>query len=63
MVEDELALLDKSINEFWNKFKSNLSDVSCQMVGLKDTYKDINKAFAGNLKLTCNTLFLLLFVF
>lgn len=47
MVEDELALLDKNINEFWNKFKSNVNDTSCQMVGLRDTYKDINKAFAG----------------
>ncbi|XP_036092693.1 kinetochore protein Spc25 isoform X3 [Rousettus aegyptiacus] len=45
MVEDELALLDKSINEFWNKFKSSVSDTSCQMMALRDTYKDINKAF------------------
>ena len=36
MVEDELALFDKSINEFWNKFKSTVSDTSCQMVGLRD---------------------------
>ncbi|XP_019583051.2 kinetochore protein Spc25 [Rhinolophus sinicus] len=49
LVEDELALLDKSINEFWNKFKGNVSDISCQMVGLRDTYKDINKAFAEKL--------------
>ncbi|KAM5327078.1 kinetochore protein Spc25 isoform 1-T1 [Glossophaga mutica] len=49
MVEDELALLDKNINEFWNKFKSNVSDTSCQMVGLRDTYKDINKALAEKL--------------
>lgn len=47
MVEDELALLDKSINEFWNKFKSSVSDTSCQMMALRDTYKDINKAFTG----------------
>ena len=47
MVEDELALLDKNINEFWNKFKSNVSDTSCQMVGLRDAYKDTNKALAG----------------
>ncbi|XP_068400043.1 kinetochore protein Spc25 isoform X2 [Eschrichtius robustus] len=46
MVEDELALFDKSINEFWNKFKSTVSDTSCQMVGLRDTYKDSIKAFA-----------------
>ncbi|XP_032956409.1 kinetochore protein Spc25-like [Rhinolophus ferrumequinum] len=49
LVEDELALLDKSINEFWSKFKGNVSDISCQMVGLRDTYKDINKAFAEKL--------------
>uniref|UniRef100_A0A671EIR2 Kinetochore protein SPC25 n=1 Tax=Rhinolophus ferrumequinum TaxID=59479 RepID=A0A671EIR2_RHIFE len=48
-LEDELALLDKSINEFWNKFKGNVSDIPCQMVGLRDTYKDINKAFAEKL--------------
>nr|XP_031307457.1 kinetochore protein Spc25 isoform X2 [Camelus dromedarius] len=49
MVEDELALFDKSINEFWNKFKSTVSDTSCQMVGLRDTYKDSIKAFAEKL--------------
>lgn len=49
LVEDELALLDKSINEFWNKFKRNVSDISCKMVGLRDAYKDINKAFAEKL--------------
>nr|XP_037857901.1 kinetochore protein Spc25 isoform X5 [Chlorocebus sabaeus] len=47
MVEDELALFDKSINEFWNKFKS--TDTSCQMAGLTDTYKDSIKAFAEKL--------------
>ncbi|XP_033279389.1 kinetochore protein Spc25 isoform X2 [Orcinus orca] len=49
MVEDELALFDKSINEFWNKFRSTVSDTSCQMVGLRDTYKDSIKAFAEKL--------------
>ncbi|XP_036176425.1 kinetochore protein Spc25 isoform X3 [Myotis myotis] len=49
MVEDELALLDKNINEFWNKFKSSVNDTSCQMVGLRDTYKDISKAFTEKL--------------
>ncbi|XP_032278513.1 kinetochore protein Spc25 isoform X2 [Phoca vitulina] len=44
MIEDELALFDKSINEFWNKFKSTVSDTSCGMVGLRDTYKDSIKA-------------------
>ncbi|XP_004674926.1 PREDICTED: kinetochore protein Spc25 [Condylura cristata] len=49
MVEDELALFDKTINEFWNKFKSTVSDTSCQMAGLRDTYKDSMKAFAEKL--------------
>lgn len=49
MGEDELALFDKSINEFWNKFKSTVSDTSCQMVGLREAYKDSVKAFAEKL--------------
>ncbi|KAK2507126.1 hypothetical protein MC885_004115 [Smutsia gigantea] len=49
MVEDELALFDKSINEFWNKFKSTVSDTSCQMAGLRDTYKDSIKALTEKL--------------
>ncbi|XP_008685296.1 kinetochore protein Spc25 isoform X2 [Ursus maritimus] len=49
MIEDELTLFDKSINEFWNKFKSTVSDTSCQMVGLRDTYKDSIKACAEKL--------------
>lgn len=53
MVEDELALFDKSINEFWNKFKSTVSDTSCQMAGLRDTYKDSIKALAGTKVATC----------
>uniref|UniRef100_A0A673U8R1 Kinetochore protein SPC25 n=1 Tax=Suricata suricatta TaxID=37032 RepID=A0A673U8R1_SURSU len=44
MIEDELAHFDKSINEFWNKFRSTVSDTSCQMMGLRDTYKDSIKA-------------------
>ncbi|XP_037687441.1 kinetochore protein Spc25-like [Choloepus didactylus] len=51
MIEVELALFDKSINEFWNKFKSAVSDTSCQMVGLRDTYKDSIKAFAEKLSM------------
>ncbi|XP_012506244.1 PREDICTED: kinetochore protein Spc25 [Propithecus coquereli] len=47
MVEDELVLFDKTINEFWNKFKS--TDTSYHMVGLRDTYKDSIKAFAEKL--------------
>ncbi|XP_007539372.1 kinetochore protein Spc25 [Erinaceus europaeus] len=51
MVEDELALFDKSINEFWNKFKGTVSDTSFQMVGLRDTYKDSIKIFTEKLSL------------
>ncbi|XP_037678859.1 kinetochore protein Spc25-like [Choloepus didactylus] len=51
MIEDELALFDKSINELWNKLKSVVSDTSCQMVGLRDTYKDSIKAFAEKLSM------------
>ncbi|XP_005393329.1 PREDICTED: kinetochore protein Spc25 isoform X1 [Chinchilla lanigera] len=49
MVEDELALFDKSINEFGNKFRNTLSDTPCQMVGLRDAYKDSVKALAEKL--------------
>lgn len=47
MVEDELALFDKSINEFGNKFRNTFTDTPCQMVGLRDSYKDSIKALAG----------------
>ncbi|XP_004577377.2 kinetochore protein Spc25 [Ochotona princeps] len=40
MVEDELSLFDKSINEFGSKFRSTLSDTPCQMVGLREACKD-----------------------
>lgn len=49
MIEDELAQFDKSINEFWNKFKSTANDTSCQIMGLKDAYKDSIKALAEKL--------------
>ncbi|EHB17922.1 Kinetochore protein Spc25, partial [Heterocephalus glaber] len=49
VVEDELALFDKSINEFGNKFKNTLSDTPCQMAGLRDAYKDSIKALAEKL--------------
>ncbi|XP_004375606.1 kinetochore protein Spc25 [Trichechus manatus latirostris] len=49
MIEDELGQFDKSINEFWNKFINTVSDTSCQMVGLRDAYKDSMKAFAEKL--------------
>jgi kinetochore protein Spc25 len=47
MVEDELAHFDKIISEFGSKFKNTLSDTPCQMVGLKDAYKDSIKALSG----------------
>lgn len=49
MSEDELAQFDKSINEFWNKFKSNTSDTSCQMMGLRDACKNSLKAITEKL--------------
>ncbi|XP_006902167.1 PREDICTED: kinetochore protein Spc25 [Elephantulus edwardii] len=49
MIEDELVQFDKSINEFWNKFINTVSDSSCQMVALKDAYRDSMKAFAEKL--------------
>ncbi|XP_053453252.1 kinetochore protein Spc25 isoform X1 [Nycticebus coucang] len=49
MVEDQLALLDKNINEFWNKFKS--TDTACQMAGLRDAYKDSIKTFSEKLSM------------
>ncbi|XP_077607300.1 kinetochore protein Spc25 isoform X2 [Crocuta crocuta] len=49
MIEDELALFDKSINEFWNKFRSTVSDTTCQMMGLRDSYKDSIKALTEKL--------------
>uniref|UniRef100_G1SFA0 Kinetochore protein SPC25 n=1 Tax=Oryctolagus cuniculus TaxID=9986 RepID=G1SFA0_RABIT len=49
MVEDELALFDKSINEFGSKFRSTLSDAPCQMVGLRDAYKDSVKSLTEKL--------------
>ncbi|XP_006867073.1 PREDICTED: kinetochore protein Spc25 [Chrysochloris asiatica] len=51
MIEDELVQFDKSINEFWNKFFNTASDTSCQMVALRDAYKDSIKAFAEKLSL------------
>lgn len=47
MVEDELALFDKSINEFGSKFRSSLSDTPCQMVGLREACKDSVKLLTG----------------
>lgn len=49
MVEDELALFDKSINEFGSKFRSTVSDAPSQMVGLRDAYKDSVKSLTEKL--------------
>uniref|UniRef100_A0A8D2JQQ4 Kinetochore protein SPC25 n=1 Tax=Sciurus vulgaris TaxID=55149 RepID=A0A8D2JQQ4_SCIVU len=49
MAEDELALFDKSINEFGSKFINIFSDTPCQMVGLREAYKDSIKALAEKL--------------
>ncbi|XP_002712020.1 kinetochore protein Spc25 [Oryctolagus cuniculus] len=49
MVEDKLALFDKSINEFGSKYRSTLSDAPCQMVGLRDAYKDSVKSLREKL--------------
>ncbi|CAK7307832.1 kinetochore protein Spc25 [Vulpes vulpes] len=49
MIDDELAQFDKSISEFWSKFKGTVSDTSSQMVGLRETYKDSIKACAEKL--------------
>ncbi|XP_040150361.1 kinetochore protein Spc25 isoform X2 [Ictidomys tridecemlineatus] len=46
MMEDELARFDKSINEFGNKFRNTFSDTRCQMVGLRDVFKDSIEALA-----------------
>ncbi|KAF7474466.1 kinetochore protein Spc25 isoform X1 [Marmota monax] len=49
MMEDELARFDKSINEFGNKFRNTFSDTRCQMVGLRDVFKDSIEALAEKL--------------
>uniref|UniRef100_A0A8D2AMI7 Kinetochore protein SPC25 n=1 Tax=Sciurus vulgaris TaxID=55149 RepID=A0A8D2AMI7_SCIVU len=49
MAEDELALFDKSINEFGSKFINIFSDTPCQIVGLRDAYKDSIKALGEKL--------------
>ncbi|XP_052038586.1 kinetochore protein Spc25 [Apodemus sylvaticus] len=51
MGEDELALLDKSINEFWDKFRNRLDDNRSQVVGLKDAFKDSIRALSEKLSL------------
>ncbi|XP_051022721.1 kinetochore protein Spc25 [Acomys russatus] len=51
MVEDELALLDKSINEFGDKFRNSLSDNRSQVLGLRDAFKDSLRALSEKLSL------------
>ncbi|XP_038607635.1 kinetochore protein Spc25 isoform X2 [Tachyglossus aculeatus] len=42
--EEELALFDKSIDEFWTKFKNTwISEYSCQTVTLRDAHKEAIK--------------------
>jgi hypothetical protein len=47
MGEDELALLNQSINEFGDKFRNRLDDNHSQVLGLRDAFKDSMKAFSG----------------
>lgn len=51
MGEDELALLDKSINEFGDKFRNRLDDNRSQVLGLKDAFKDSIRALSEKLSL------------
>ncbi|GAB1286396.1 Kinetochore protein Spc25 [Apodemus speciosus] len=51
MGEDELALLDKSINEFGDKFRNRLDDNHSQVLGLKDAFKDSIRALSEKLSL------------
>lgn len=47
MLEDELALFEKSINEFGDKFRNGLSDNPSQVLGLRDAFKDSIRALSG----------------
>ncbi|XP_021049108.1 kinetochore protein Spc25 [Mus pahari] len=51
MGEDELALLNKSINEFENKFRNRQDDNRSLVLGLRDTFKDSMKALSEKLSL------------
>lgn len=51
MGEDELAVFDKSINEFGDKFRNRLSDNRSQVLGLKDAFKDSIRALSEKLSL------------
>lgn len=47
MFEDELTLLNQSINEFGDKFRNIPSGNPSQMLGLRDAFKDSLRALSG----------------
>ncbi|XP_031226378.1 kinetochore protein Spc25 [Mastomys coucha] len=51
MGEDELALVDKTINEFGDKFRNRLDDNHSQVLGLRDAFKDSIRALSEKLSL------------
>ncbi|KAL6088914.1 hypothetical protein STEG23_032766 [Scotinomys teguina] len=51
MLEDELALFEKSINGFGDKFRNSLSDNPGQVLGLRDAFKDSIRALSEKLSL------------
>ncbi|CAH6788547.1 kinetochore protein Spc25 [Phodopus roborovskii] len=51
MFEDELALFDKSINEFGDRFRNSLSDNPSQVLGLRDAFRDSIRALSEKLSL------------
>lgn len=51
MFEDELILLNQSINEFGDKFRNGLSGNPGQMLGLRDAFKDSLRALSEKLSL------------
>ncbi|KAL6081352.1 hypothetical protein STEG23_011957, partial [Scotinomys teguina] len=51
MLEDELALFEKSMNGFGDKFGNSLSDNPTQVLGLRDAFKDSVRALSEKLSL------------
>ncbi|XP_027721833.1 kinetochore protein Spc25 [Vombatus ursinus] len=48
--EEELDIFNKSINDFWNRFRNTtLNEHYSQVLGLRDTYKDSNEALTERL--------------
>lgn len=47
MFEDELALFDKSINEFGEKFRNSLIGNPSQVLGVRDAFRDSIRALSG----------------